>query len=143
MIVGLILNAAGNGLCIVGAMGSGLWTAAAINLNDWQGWNIGAVLFTFGVLNAISNLILIRQWDWLFIRCSSVTLSMFSRGYLLGWVWEIGLSSPESLFPALAFSAFVLRFRCINARISSCIPMTTPPIFCASCTLRVMPRRHS
>ena len=46
---------------------------------------------------------------------------MFSRGYLLGWGWEIGLSSPESLFPALAFSAFVLRFRCINARISSCI----------------------
>lgn len=46
--VGLVLNAAGNGLCIVGAMGSGLWTAAAINLNDWQGWNIGAVLFTFG-----------------------------------------------------------------------------------------------
>ena len=35
---------------------------------------------------------------------------MFLRGYLLGWVWEIGLSSPESLFPALAFSAFVLRF---------------------------------
>ena len=62
--VGLVLNAAGNGLCIVGAMGSGLWTAAAINLNDWQGWNIGAVLFTFGVLNALSNLLLIRRWDW-------------------------------------------------------------------------------
>ena len=62
--VGLVLNAAGNGLCIVGAMGGGLWTAAAINLNDWQGWNIGAVLFTFGVLNALSNLLLIRRWDW-------------------------------------------------------------------------------
>lgn len=63
LIVGLLLNALGQGLCIVGAMGSGIWTAAAINLNAWQGWNIGSILIVSGFLNAVTNQILIKRLD--------------------------------------------------------------------------------
>lgn len=63
MIVGLLLNAMGQGLCIVGAMGSGIWTAAAINLNAWQGWNIGIILFVSGILSALTNQFLIHRVD--------------------------------------------------------------------------------
>ncbi|GAF38878.1 hypothetical protein FC83_GL001538 [Agrilactobacillus composti DSM 18527 = JCM 14202] len=63
LIIGLLLNAMGQGLCIVGAMGSGIWTAAAINLNNWQGFNIGWVLIAFGFLNAVINQFLIRRLD--------------------------------------------------------------------------------
>ncbi|APX73420.1 hypothetical protein M5C72_08865 [Companilactobacillus allii] len=61
--VGLILNAFGNGLCITSNMGSGIWTAAAVNLNEWLGINVGVMLFIFGVLNATTNLILIKRLD--------------------------------------------------------------------------------
>lgn len=105
--VGLVLNAAGNGLCIVGAMGSGLWTAAAINLNDWQGWNIGVVLFTFGVLNALSNLLLIRRWDWprligeviytlFFSYFVNVFTWLFTGSDLATGQWWRAFSSPAS-----------------------------------------------
>lgn len=63
LIIGLILNAFGNGLCITSNMGSGIWTAAAVNLNEWLGINVGVMLFVFGVLNATTNLILIKKLD--------------------------------------------------------------------------------
>ncbi len=44
-------------------MGSGIWTAAAVNLNEWLGINVGVMLFIFGVLNATTNLILIKRLD--------------------------------------------------------------------------------
>ncbi|WP_125591310.1 hypothetical protein [Companilactobacillus jidongensis] len=61
--IGLILNAFGNGLCITSNMGSGVWTAAAVNLNMWLGFNVGMILFVFGVANALTNLILIKKLD--------------------------------------------------------------------------------
>lgn len=63
MISGLILNAFGNGLCISANMGSGLWTASAVNLNKWLGWNTGLLLFIIGVINAITNQFLIKRFD--------------------------------------------------------------------------------
>lgn len=63
LISGLILNAFGNGLCITADMGSGLWTAAAVNLNKWFAWNTGLILFAFGVINAITNQFLIKKFD--------------------------------------------------------------------------------
>ncbi|HCD06667.1 hypothetical protein [Companilactobacillus crustorum] len=60
---GLILNAFGNGLCISANMGSGLWTASAVNLNKWLGWNTGLLLFIIGVINAITNQFLIKRFD--------------------------------------------------------------------------------
>lgn len=63
LIIGLLLNAFGQGLCIVGAMGSGIWTAAAINLNAWQNWDIGIILIISGFLNALTNQFLIKHID--------------------------------------------------------------------------------
>ena len=63
LVSGLILNAFGNGLCISADMGSGLWTAAAVNLNKWFAINIGLVLFIFGVVNALTNQFLIKHFD--------------------------------------------------------------------------------
>lgn len=63
LVSGLILNAFGNGLCISADMGSGLWTAAAVNLNKWFAINTGLVLFIFGVVNALTNQFLIKHFD--------------------------------------------------------------------------------
>ncbi|TGD24859.1 hypothetical protein EGT49_01730 [Companilactobacillus suantsaicola] len=63
LVSGLILNAFGNGLCISADMGSGLWTAAAVNLNRWFAWNTGLILFVFGVVNALTNQVLIKRFD--------------------------------------------------------------------------------
>ncbi|KRK95784.1 hypothetical protein FC88_GL002181 [Companilactobacillus futsaii JCM 17355] len=59
----MILNAFGNGLCISADMGSGLWTASAVNMTKWFGWNTGLLLFIIGVINAITNQFLIRRLD--------------------------------------------------------------------------------
>ena len=64
LVSGLILNAFGNGLCISANMGSGLWTASAVNMNQWFGWNTGLLLFIIGVVNAITNQFLIKRFDW-------------------------------------------------------------------------------
>ncbi|MFD1417837.1 hypothetical protein ACFQ42_03550 [Companilactobacillus keshanensis] len=61
--IGLILNAFGNGLCISANMGSGIWTAAAVNINMMSGLSVGTILFIVGVLNAITNQFLIRRLD--------------------------------------------------------------------------------
>lgn len=63
LVSGLILNAFGNGLCISADMGSGLWTASAVNLNKWFAINTGLVLFIFGVVNALTNQFLIKHFD--------------------------------------------------------------------------------
>lgn len=63
MVSGLVLNAFGNGLCISANMGSGLWTASAVNMTKWFGWNTGLLLFIIGVINAITNQFLIRRFD--------------------------------------------------------------------------------
>ncbi|KRK61246.1 hypothetical protein FC68_GL001248 [Companilactobacillus farciminis KCTC 3681 = DSM 20184] len=59
----MILNAFGNGLCISADMGSGLWTASAVNMTKWFGWNTGLLLFIIGVINAITNQFLIKRLD--------------------------------------------------------------------------------
>lgn len=63
LVSGLVLNAFGNGLCISANMGSGLWTASAVNMNKWFGWNTGLLLFIIGVMNAIINQFLIKRFD--------------------------------------------------------------------------------
>ena len=44
-------------------MGSGLWTASAVNMYKWFGWNTGFLLFIIGVINAITNQFLIKRFD--------------------------------------------------------------------------------
>ncbi|MCD2255651.1 hypothetical protein FHQ08_02845 [Lactobacillus sp. CC-MHH1034] len=61
--IGLVINAFGNGLCVVAGVGSGLWTAAAVNLNALSGLSVGVFLFIFGMVNTITNQFLIRRVD--------------------------------------------------------------------------------
>ncbi|MFC6323553.1 YczE/YyaS/YitT family protein [Companilactobacillus baiquanensis] len=61
--IGLVLNAFGNGLCISANMGSGIWTASAVNLNKIFGLSVGTILCIIGILNAITNQFLIRRFD--------------------------------------------------------------------------------
>ncbi|KRK97507.1 sugar specific permease [Secundilactobacillus odoratitofui DSM 19909 = JCM 15043] len=63
LIAGLICNAFGNALSIAGNMGSGVWSASAVNLHNWTGISLGFILFCIGVINALTNQILIRRWD--------------------------------------------------------------------------------
>lgn len=63
LILGLILNAFGNGLCISADMGSGIWTAAAVNLNKIFGLSVGMILCIIGILNALTNQFLIKRFD--------------------------------------------------------------------------------
>ncbi|AZZ60461.1 hypothetical protein DSM07_03580 [Oenococcus sp. UCMA 16435] len=45
-------------------MGSGVWTASAVNLSKWTGLSIGIFLFINGFLNALTNQFLIHHFDW-------------------------------------------------------------------------------
>lgn len=61
--MGLLLNASGNALAVSANMGSGLWTASAVNLSNWLGINIGIILMIIGVINTLTNQVLIRHFD--------------------------------------------------------------------------------
>lgn len=63
LIGGLLLNAFGNGLCISGNAGSGLWTASAVNLSKLTNSSVGVILFALGMINILTNQILIHHWD--------------------------------------------------------------------------------
>lgn len=45
-------------------MGSGLWTASAVNMSKWLGWSTGLFLFIAGLVNVATNQILIKHFDW-------------------------------------------------------------------------------
>lgn len=63
LVSGLLLNAFGNGLCISGNAGSGLWTASAVNLSKLTNTSVGVILFALGTINVLTNQFLIRHWD--------------------------------------------------------------------------------
>lgn len=63
LIFSLVLNAFGNALCVSSNVGSGIWTAAAVNLHLAFGPDVGLLLFIVGLINAITNQILIRRID--------------------------------------------------------------------------------
>lgn len=44
-------------------MGSGVWSASAVNLHNWTGISLGVILFFIGVINAVTNQLLIKRWD--------------------------------------------------------------------------------
>lgn len=44
-------------------MGSGIWTASAVNMNKWLGIDTGILLMIIGLINAITNQILIHKID--------------------------------------------------------------------------------
>lgn len=89
--VGLITNALGNGLTIASDMGSAPWTAAEVNLAQLFHLSVGMTMFIAGVLVAIANQLLIRQWDkWrfigetIYIACFSYFIDVFLAFY--NWI---------------------------------------------------------
>nr|WP_282575966.1 hypothetical protein [Apilactobacillus xinyiensis] len=93
LICGLILNSFGNALTIVSSCGSGIWTAAAVNINKLLGFDLGILIFTFGVINALTNQILLRRIDIprfveeiVFISGFSYFINIFTKLFTnLGW----------------------------------------------------------
>ncbi len=84
LILGLLLNALGNGLTVSTTVGTSPWTASEVNIGKLVGTTVGLPMFTVGVLVAITNQILIRQWDkWrffgevAFIACFSYFVDVF------------------------------------------------------------------
>lgn len=84
LIVGLVLNALGNGLTVATNVGTSPWTASEVNIAHLVGTSVGIPMFCVGVLVAITNQLLIRQWDKLrffgevgFIACFSYFVDVF------------------------------------------------------------------
>lgn len=63
LIAGLVINAVGNGLTVSTNMGTSPWTASEVNLAYLFHLPVGVPIFTIGVLAAIVNQILIKQFD--------------------------------------------------------------------------------
>lgn len=63
LIIGLILNAFGNALSVAANAGSGIWTAAAVNIAYWIHGNVGLILLIVGICSALLNQLLIHQVD--------------------------------------------------------------------------------
>lgn len=63
LIFSLVLNACGNALCVTSNVGSGIWTAAAVNLHVAFGFDVGLMLFIIGLVNALTNQVLIHRID--------------------------------------------------------------------------------
>lgn len=84
LIIGLLLNAFGNALSVAANAGSGIWTAAAVNIAYWIHGNVGIILLIVGVLIALLNQLLIRKVDIprfigevAFISCFSYFIDLF------------------------------------------------------------------
>lgn len=84
LIIGLILNAFGNGLTVSTNVGTSPWTASEVNIAALVGTSVGIPMFCVGFLTAVANQLLIRQWDKLrffgevvFIACFSYFVDIF------------------------------------------------------------------
>ncbi len=88
LIFSLVLNACGNALCITSNVGSGIWTASAVNMNEAFGLDVGLLLFLIGLINAITNQLLIRRLDLkrfvgeiIFVLCFSYFVDLFTAAF--------------------------------------------------------------
>lgn len=78
LIFGLILNSLGNALTIVSGCGSGIWTAASVNIHELIGIDVGVMIFIFGIINALTNQVLIKHIDVLRFIEEIIFISFFS-----------------------------------------------------------------
>ncbi|MFC6289745.1 hypothetical protein [Levilactobacillus angrenensis] len=105
LIIGLVLNAFGNALSVAANAGSGIWTAAAVNIAYWIHGNVGVILLIVGICSALLNQLLIHQVDIprfvgevVFISCFSyfidIFVAMFTKWGIpaLGIGWRMLLS---------------------------------------------------
>lgn len=84
LVIGLVMNALGNGLTVTTNVGTSPWTASEVNIAKLLGTSVGWPMFAVGVLVAIANQVLIKQWDrWRFfgeigfIACFSYFVNVF------------------------------------------------------------------
>ena len=84
LVIGLVLNALGNGLTVATNVGTSPWTASEVNIGNLVHTTVGIPMFCVGVLVAIANQLLIHQWDkWRFfgeigfIACFSYFVDVF------------------------------------------------------------------
>lgn len=88
LIFSLVLNACGNALCITSNVGSGIWTASAVNMHEAFGLDVGLLLFLIGLVNTITNQFLIRRLDLkrfigeiIFVLCFSYFVDLFTMAF--------------------------------------------------------------
>ncbi len=84
--ISIILNACSNGLTVSTNMGSAIWTASAANLSNWVHWSLGNTLFLEGVAVALTNLLLLRRFDYFRLIRNLLYILPFS--YILQWFAE-------------------------------------------------------
>lgn len=84
LVIGLVLNALGNGLTVATNVGTSPWTASEVNIGNLIHTTAGIPMFCAGVLVAITNQLPIHQWDkWRFfweigfIACFSYFVDVF------------------------------------------------------------------
>lgn len=63
LIVGLVVNAIGNGLTVSTNMGTSPWTASEVNLAHLFNVSVGWPMFIVGSLTTIANQIMIKKFD--------------------------------------------------------------------------------
>jgi len=88
LIFSLVLNACGNALCITSNVGSGIWTASAVNMHEAFGLDVRVLLFLIGLANTITNQFLIRRLDIkrfigeiIFVLCFSYFVDLFTIAF--------------------------------------------------------------
>lgn len=100
LVCSLVLNACGNALCVSSNVGSGFWTAAAVNLHAAFGFDVGVMLFCIGLTNALTNQVLIRRIDVPrfvgeigFVLCFSYFVDLFTTIFtaigMPSWPWLV------------------------------------------------------
>lgn len=91
----IVLNSCSNGLTVSTNMGSAIWTASAANLSNWLHWSLGNMLFIEGVVVAVTNLILLKRFDYFRLIRNLLYILPFS--YILQWFADLfnHLGVPE------------------------------------------------
>ena len=140
LVIGLVLNALGNGLTVATNVGTSPWTASEVNIGNLIHTTVGIPMFCVGVLVAITNQLLIHQWDkWRFfgeigfIACFSyfvdVFVALFTRLGVPGCHFLSGPSCVSSGWrPSAAPSPST------SGPTWSCTPTTIRPTSSASST---------
>ncbi|GAK30171.1 putative membrane protein [Weissella oryzae SG25] len=76
--IGLLFDAVGNSFTVATNMGSTPWTASAANLSYISNISIPIILFAYGLIAAIANVIILKQFDWRRFLGNMIFVILFS-----------------------------------------------------------------
>ena len=87
LVIGLILNALGNGITVASNTGSAVYTAASVDLFKLTGiLSVSGFVFSWGLLNDILNMFLLKKMEWfrflkglVYVTCFSYFIAVFSN----------------------------------------------------------------